>query len=114
MTSLIDVVLILVVFFVISTSFVREARLNVAAGRSTRLFAAGSREAVMPDLALVYKGHNTDIGITSPDETFGSDLDFARAWSWEGGVEHQVGAHARLRLIGFSRTASGIPAASRK
>jgi biopolymer transport protein ExbD len=30
MTSLIDVVLILVVFFVISTSFVREARLNVA------------------------------------------------------------------------------------
>lgn len=87
-----------------------EARLNVAAGRSTRLFAAGSREAVMPDLALVYKSHNTDIGITSPDETFGSDLDFARAWSWEGGVEHQAGAHARLRLTGFSRTASGIPA----
>jgi hypothetical protein len=86
-------------------------RAAFAIGESATLRASLSRRARMPDLALIYAGMNTDLAITSTDQTFGTDLGFERASASELGFRQGIGAATSIDVAAFRTSASRVPEA---
>ena len=83
-------------------------RASYGAGTGTAVRAGLTRQARMPDLALLYAGVNTDLFITGLGHVFGSDLGFERAWAGELGLRQALGASTALDIAGYRRGSSGI------
>ena len=116
LTSLIDVVLLLLVFFMVSTSFVREADLTVKLPQ-----ASAEAETVVEDterLVLVvtangeYRGNDRDLVNTRAEtlreairKTVGEDRDLPVVLRADGRASHQsvVTAMDVLGRMGFDR-----------
>lgn len=83
-------------------------RASYGAGTRTAVRAGLTRQARMPDLALLYAGVNTDLAITGIGHVFGGDLGFERAWASELGLRQALGASTALDIAGYRRGSSGI------
>ena len=78
-------------------------------GARTTARAGWTRQARMPDLALVYAGLNTDLAITSIESVFGSDIGLETAWLTELGVRQVLGDGTSFDLSGYRRTSDNAP-----
>jgi biopolymer transport protein ExbD len=89
LTSLIDVVLLLLVFFMVSTSFVREAEINI------RLPEARAEPVQVTDVETL------EIGITETGKYFinGMELRVADRRNLRAGIEKIVGDNRDLNVI---------------
>jgi biopolymer transport protein ExbD len=89
LTSLIDVVLLLLVFFMVSTSFVREAEINI------RLPEARAEPVQVTDVETL------EIGITETGKYFinGMELRVADRRNLRAGIEQIVGDNRDLNVI---------------
>ncbi|HEU5050990.1 MAG TPA: TonB-dependent receptor [Gemmatimonadales bacterium] len=85
-------------------------RTTFALGDASRVRAGITRTAAMPDLSLALERINTDLAITSPADTFGTDLDLERAWHAELGVTRRLGGGLSADVAAYRRTESGAPA----
>ena len=83
-------------------------RASYGAGTRTVVRAGLTRQARMPDLALLYAGINTDLAITGITHVFGSDLGFERSWASELGLRQALGASTALDIAGYRRSSSGM------
>ena len=83
-------------------------RASYGAGTRTAVRAGLTRQARMPDLALLYAGINTDLAITGIGHVFGSDLGFERSWAGELGLRQALGAFTALDIAGYRRGSRGI------
>ncbi len=81
---------------------------EIRLGAGTMLRASVAREARMPDLAQVFTGINTDLGLTNTDQVFGSDLAFERTWHEELGLRQRLGEHLALDVVGFHRATDSV------